>query len=89
MEARGWEETPNEGVLWKLNRNVAEAVWGPQVGRPTISRRTGRAISRTTGLGVETSVDLFHGVILGVGVVAALGGIAAVASTPKPKRKRR
>jgi hypothetical protein len=70
-----WMEQPGEHPLWTLNRDVAERLAGPEYGRPTISRRTGRVLSRATGVSEEDGVNIFHAVLL---LAGALVGVAAV-----------
>lgn len=74
-----WVERPGEHPLWTLNRDMAEWIAGPQPGRPTISRRTGRIISRVAGIPEDQAVDLFHLVLVvgaATGAVLVAAGIA-------------
>jgi hypothetical protein len=47
-------------ALVKLNKDIAEGLFGHSRGRPTISRRAGRHIGRALGIGVDAGTDIFH-----------------------------
>jgi len=61
------------------NKDIAEAFLGYQHGRPTISHRVARPLSRALGCNVGTAKDIFH-VALFVAGIAAVGKLLA----PKP-----
>lgn len=67
------------GPLLKLNKQIAEDVFGHQRGRPTLSRRAGRHIGRALGVHEETGTDLFHG-----GLVVTALALLAKAGKPGP-----
>lgn len=46
--------------LMKLDKDLAEGLFGHRPGRPTISRRAGGHIGRALGVGTEAGTDLFH-----------------------------
>jgi hypothetical protein len=56
----------------KLNKDIAEGLFGHRPGRPTISRRAGGHIGRALGIDATTGTDLFH-VGLVVGALAWFG----------------
>lgn len=51
---------PKHGPLLKLDKDIAEQLFGHSPGRPTISRRAGRHIARALGVHEETGTSLFH-----------------------------
>lgn len=55
-------------ALLKLDKDLAEGLFGHRRGRPTISRRAGKQIGRALGVGTEAGTDIFHLVLLGVGL---------------------
>ena len=63
-----------EGVLLTMDRDIAELFGGRRRGRPTISRRFGGAIARSTGVSVSAGTDIFHGLLV-------LGGLALLATS--------
>lgn len=46
--------------LVKLNKDVAEGLFGHRPGRPTISRRAGRKIAGAVGVHEDLGTHLFH-----------------------------
>jgi hypothetical protein len=62
--------------LVKLDKDLAEGLFGHSPGRPTLSRRAGRLIDRATGIGEDAGTDAFH-----LGLVA--GAIAWVVNAAK------
>lgn len=62
--------------LMKLDKDIAEGLFGHKKGRPTISARAGGPIGRALGIGPKKGTDVFHGalVIAGAAVVAGLTG---------------
>jgi hypothetical protein len=54
------------GQLLKVDKDIAEKVWGHQPGRPTISRRAGRGLADAFGMHEDAGTDLFHvGLLVG------------------------
>ncbi len=60
----------------KLDKDVAEALFGHRKGRPTISARAGHPIGRALRIGPKAGTDVFHGIVAvaGAAVVAGLTG---------------
>lgn len=71
---------PKHGPLLKLDKDIAELLFGHSPGRPTISRRAGRLVARALGVHEDTGTDLFHFGLL----VGALGFLKGQSSrTPR------
>jgi hypothetical protein len=54
--------------ITRINKDVAEYFAGHAPGRPTISRRTGRALSDLTGFDEDLCVHGFHAALFLAGV---------------------
>jgi len=64
---------PKHSTLLKLDKDIAELLFGHSPGRPTISRRAGRHVARALGVHEDAGTDLFH-LGLFVGTLALLKG---------------
>ena len=58
-------------TLFEIDRSLAETLLGRLPGRPTISWRVGGFIGRTFGISTQAGTALFHGTLIGLGIVAA------------------
>jgi hypothetical protein len=58
------------GPMLKLDKDIAEKVFGHRPGRPTMSRRAGRQIADAFGIGEHAGTDLFHAGLFAVGLFA-------------------
>jgi hypothetical protein len=71
----------NESALVRLNRDLAQALFGSRRGRPTISTRAGHAISAFVGVSPRAGKAAFHAGVAGiVGRSVARGGGTPVAA---------
>lgn len=62
--------------LVKLDKDIAEELFGHSPGRPTLSRRAGRLIDGATGIGEDAGTDVFH-----LGLVAGAIALAVKAAS--------
>jgi hypothetical protein len=51
---------PKLHPLIKLDKDIAEGMFGHRPGRPTLSRRAGRIIAEATGCDEGTGTHAFH-----------------------------
>jgi len=56
----------------KLNKDIAEGLFGHRRGRPTLSRRAGGHIGDALNISADTGTDLFH-LALAIGGAVLLG----------------
>jgi hypothetical protein len=55
--------------LTRFNKDVAEHLFGPSPGRPTVSGHVGKHVGRALGIGPKAGKNLFHGAL---GILGAL-----------------
>jgi len=77
---------PKHSPLLKLDKDVAELLFGHSPGRPTISRRAGRHVARALGVHEDAGTDLFHlGLLMGAfALLKGQGGRGPGSSLPPP-----
>jgi hypothetical protein len=61
--------------LYKADKYIAEKAFGPQPGRPTISTRAGRHISRTLNVNEAVGKAFWY---LGLGILIGVVGTKAL-----------
>jgi hypothetical protein len=62
---------PASHPLIQADKDIAQALFGYQRGRPTLSRRSARILAQATGMSVGSALDVVHAAMV-VGLILRL-----------------